>query len=148
MQKFIMSALILASCAAQADDTVVARLHSARTLRCTMNWSMATSFIPDGERNTQTSEKLDARYTFDNIDLKKGTARMIGDAFSHDVTVRWESNALWLTSKTPFGMELMMVFPQYARNTNDFIFVNASFNKEPTAPIFATQTYGLCSILQ
>jgi hypothetical protein len=80
MKRMILMALLLAcSTVAGAADDPVARLRSAHSLHCTFTANTVTKVINGHRTVEQNYDKGSA--TFDNIDLAKGTARVITQDF-------------------------------------------------------------------
>jgi hypothetical protein len=53
MKRIIVLALFLACATSHAEDNIVARLHRARSLSCTLTWNYSTMF-KDGKREATT----------------------------------------------------------------------------------------------
>jgi len=141
--------IALVASAAHGSDPV-ARLHAARSLHCTYT-STANTWVRNGHRTVeQIPEKGSA--TYDNIDLKKGTARIIADGpwgGAGDITVWMERafGALWMLERAPTGNVIITtVFPMYAEGTDEFI-VLESRQSITGAIILGQQTYGTCRVL-
>ena len=114
---------------AQAPATVAADptalLRQARSLRCTYTANALTAFMPEGRRITTEHDQMVVVY--DNIDTKRGTARVIYEKGVYgggagDLTARWQANALWLIETAPNGnLILTSIFPRFAEGTTDFL---------------------------
>lgn len=127
---FIACSSLAWSVAAEQIDDARARLHAARSLRCIYTADQWTRWT-NGERSFPTA-KIDpqapsSNVVYDNINVAKGTARIIGNGGAGDVTVRADGlGGLWIFEKTGIGFTVMtMVFPVYAAGTKDFIVVES-----------------------
>lgn len=132
--------------AANADDDPVSRLRHARSLRCTFTSSVVT-WVRSGRRSIeQTNDKGSAQY--DNINVAKGTARIIANAGAGDLAVWVEgtSGSLWMLERAPSGNVIVTtVFPMYAEGTNELVALEARHSM--TGQIaFAEETYGTCKV--
>jgi len=113
---------------ALADDNPITRLQHVRSLRCTYDTETGIAFKPEGRRITTDHDIMVVLY--DNIDLGRGTARVIYEKGvapgAGDVGVRWNGNALWFTEIPPSNVAVSnaittTVFARYAEGTKDFI---------------------------
>jgi hypothetical protein len=147
----LVTTLIALACgAAQADDPR-ARLGAARSLRCTYTSEVAT-WVRNGRRTVeQTSER--SIVTYDNINLAKGTARIIADSpwggGAADLTVwteRW--GGLWMLERTPSGnIVATTVFPMYAEGTDEFVVLEARHSTTGVI-VLGQDTFGTCKVLE
>ena len=109
--------------ASGAEDPM-SQLRHAQSLRCTYTASALTSFRPDRKITTEHDQMI---VVYDNIDIERGTARVIYEkgvpgGGAGDLTARWQANALWLIETAPAGnLILTTIFPRYADGTRDFI---------------------------
>ncbi len=131
---------------ASADDWPVSRLHQAQSLRCTFTSSVVT-WVRSGRRSIgQTNDKGSAQY--DNINVAKGTARIIANAGAGDLAVWVEgtSGSLWMLERAPSGNVIVTtVFPMYAEGTNEFVALEARHSMTGQI-VFAEETYGTCRV--
>ena len=145
MPKITLLALLLACAAARAEDSIVARLHNARSLKCTLTLNYSTLFR-DGKWSSDSEQK---KYTFqiDNIDLLKGTAKYIDPEYAGNLSVRWGADSLSFTSlRFPGKTYVTTVLPQYAAGTEDF-FVIESRHINRGSFMSAGQSYGSCTVV-
>lgn len=146
----ILMLLLVCGAAADAADDPASRLKAARSLRCTFTSEVAT-WVRSGHRTIeQTKER--SIVTYDNIDLAKGTARIVAEGFgggAGDLTVWWEQwGSLWLVERTPSGnLVTTTVYPMYAEGTGEFV-VLESRQSTTGAIVLGEQTYGTCKPLQ
>jgi hypothetical protein len=151
MRRRTMAALCAALCfaavgpASSPPEDLAARLGHARGLHCTYT-SAVTTWVRQGHRTVdQTHEKVSAVY--DNINVDKGTARLIGNAGASDLVV-WldRSGSLWMLERTPGGNEVVTtVVPMYAEDTTEFIVLESRHSF--TGPIVTGETdYGTCKV--
>jgi hypothetical protein len=133
--------------ASGGTDDPVSRLKHARSLRCTFTSEVAT-WVRSGHRTVeQTTEKSTVSY--DNIDLAKGTARIIANDGASDLSVWWERfGSLWMLERTPSGnIVATTVFPMYAEGTNDFVVLEARHSITGAIAI-GQDTYGTCKLVE
>ena len=84
---------------------------------------------------------------YDDINLQRGTARVIGNAGASDLTVSWQANALWLFERTDFGNVVeTTVFPTYAEGTQDFVVIESRHSRLGSF-VLGEQSSGTCSVL-
>lgn len=148
MHKTTMLVLLLACGAVQAQTAmdIAVRLRGVHTLKCTVNWTYSTYF-KDGVRSLESNQKT-REWIFDNIDITKGTARIIASDGSDELSVRQDANSLQFTSESAFGnIFLTTVFPEYVRGTKDFVFVQ-SRHINGIFSMIGGQSYGFCSVIQ
>ncbi|MBV8405465.1 MAG: hypothetical protein JO203_14855 [Gammaproteobacteria bacterium] len=105
-----------------------------------------TTWVRQGHRTVdQTHEK--GSVVYDNIDVDKGTARVIGNAGAGDLVVWLDRlGSLWLLERTPGGNEVVTtVVPMYAEDTNEFVVLESRHTF--TGPIVTGETdYGTCKV--
>jgi len=87
---------------------------------------------------------------FDSIDLKKGTARLIGNVGAGDVITILTAESLTFIEKTASGnLNFTTVFPFYKNNTQEFLAVTSRHlvlpNREGVSP-FPSQHHGTCQV--
>jgi hypothetical protein len=130
----------------------VSRLRSAHTLRCHFTAEATTKWT--NGRRTIASENLSGQaraneITYDSIDLKRGTARAIGNAGAADVTVKVDRmGALWMVETVPMGyLVVTTIIPNYAADSTDFIIIESRHTWLPSAYALGTQGSGTCSVL-
>jgi hypothetical protein len=134
--------LLCATVASAADDPV-ARLRSARSLHCTYTSSVTTA-VRNGQHIVERHYDQGAT-TFEDIDLAKGTARIVTREFgggTGTVKVRWDhSGSLWLVEQSLSGNLISTtVFPVYAQGTHEFVVLES---RHSTAGTTATGVSGL-----
>lgn len=133
---------------AYASGDPAARLHSARSLHCTYTAQVAT-WVRSGQRTVeQTTEASTVSY--DNIDLTKGTARIIANGGASDLTVWMEqtSGSLWMLERTTSGnVVVTTVFPMYAGFTDEFVVLEARHSMVGVTAL-GQDTYGTCKVLE
>jgi hypothetical protein len=108
-------------------DDPLSRLQHVRSLRCTYENETTVGLSP-GRKVTEDHDVFTVVY--DNIDLKRGTARAIYvkgiSPGAGDVSVRWIGNALWFTevpqsSASVSNAAMTTVFARYAQGTENFL---------------------------
>jgi len=127
-----------------AEDPA-ARLHQARGLHCTFT-SAITVWVRNGHRTVdQTHDKSSAVY--ENINIDKGTARVIGNAGANDLVIWFDrSGSLWMLERSPGGQEVVTtVVPMYAEDTNELVVLETRHTF--TGPVVTGETdYGTCKV--
>jgi hypothetical protein len=150
MRTRAMAALCAALCFASVGannppEDLAARLRHARGLHCTFTSAVRT-WVRQGHRTVdQTHDKSSVVY--DNINLDKGTARVIGNAGAVDLIVWLDRlGSLWMLERTPAGNEVVTtVVPMYAEDTNEFVVLES--RHAFTGPIVTGETdYGTCKV--
>jgi hypothetical protein len=135
---------------AHADDDRVLRLRSVKSLLCTFTAHSDTTF-ENGHRKIESaaSNGLDlAPVTYDNIDVARGTARIITNNGAADLTAKWQADALWLIETTPAGNVIVTtIFPKYAEGTHDFI-VLESRHSSIGRFVLGEESSGSCRVLE
>jgi hypothetical protein len=129
---------------ASAADNAASRLRNARSLRCTFSSSVDT-WVRTGHRVIeQTQDKGTAVY--DNIDIARGTARIVANAGAADIVVWLDSiwGSLWMLERTPSGnMVVTTVFPMYAEGTDEFVVLEARHSITGQI-VLGQDSYGTC----
>jgi hypothetical protein len=149
MKKLIFLAMLLASSArSTSSDDAASRLRAARSFRCNFT-STVTTWVRSGHRTTeQISDKGSAVY--DNIDVAKGTARIVANNGASDVVVWVErtSGSLWLRERTPSGNEIVTtIFPMYAEGTEAFVVLEARHSMVGQI-VLGQDSFGTCIVLE
>jgi hypothetical protein len=133
----------------RADDAVL-RLHSAKSLRCTFTAHADTTY-ENGDRKIESgaSNGLDLEpVTYDNINVEKGSGRIVASDGASDLAALWQADALWFIEKTPIGnLIITTVFPKYAEGTHDFI-VLESRHSSVGRFVLGEQSSGTCHVLE
>jgi hypothetical protein len=126
----------------------VSRLHGARSLRCSFTSNVDT-LVKSGHRSVeQHNDKAVAVY--DNINMDKGTARIVVNSDAADIVVWAErmSGSLWMLERTPSGNEVVTtVFPMYAEGTDELVILEARHSMVGQI-VLAEDTFGTCKILE
>jgi hypothetical protein len=95
----------------------------------------------------QTNDKGSAQY--DNINVSKGTARIISNGGASDIAVwRDAQNDLWMLERTPSGNEVVTtVFPLYAEGTDRFVVLESRHSLAISGQIAIGETaFGSCRV--
>jgi hypothetical protein len=133
---------------ASADDDPVSRLRHARSLRCTYQSEVGT-WVRSGRRTVE-EDKDNGVATYDDINLTKGTARIIANVGSADLAA-WldRQGSLWLVERTPHGYEVVTtVFPMYAEGSHEEFVVLESRHTLSGSIALADTSYGTCKVWQ
>ena len=133
--------------AADSPGDPVTRLHSARSLRCTYT-AEVTTWVRSGQRTVEQTTESDT-VSYDNIDVAKGTARIIAKGGASDLTV-WTDHAsgsLWMLERTPSGnVVVTTVFPMYVAFNDEFVALEARHSMSGAIAL-GQDTYGTCKVL-
>jgi hypothetical protein len=140
--------LVLVAGTAGAAEDLAARLRAVRSLRCTFTDDV-TTWVRSGRRTVeQSAEKGIA--TYDNINLAKGTARIVTSGGAGGLAVWMEPTfgSLWMSERTPSGNTVITtVFPMYAEGTKDFVVLEAR-HSITGAIVLGEESYGTCTVLE
>jgi len=102
-------------------------------------------------RQTVEQDPDNGSVTYDNIDIAKGTARIIANLGAGDLAA-WidRQGSLWLIERTPVGYEVVTtVFPMYAEGTSEFVMVESPHTLGIGGNIAVGSTaYGTCKVWQ
>jgi hypothetical protein len=131
--------------ASGAEDPRTRLLH-ARSLRCTFTSSVTTS-VKNGHRAIEQDASKDTA-TYDNIDLAKHSARVIGSAKAVDIEVWMDRDwgRLWMLARSPAGsIVITTVFPVYAEGTDQFVVLEADHYMIGTT-VAGIESYGTCRV--
>lgn len=134
--------------AASAPGDPAGRLRHARSLRCTYQSSVGT-WVRSGHRTIE-EDKDRGVATYDDIDITKGTARIVANAGAADLTAWFDrQGSLWLVERTPLGYEVVTtVFPMYAEGSHDEFVVLESRHTLTGSIALASTSYGVCKVWQ
>ena len=148
MKKWLFALLLTCGTAASSAGDPMSRLHGARSMRCTFTSNVDT-LVKSGHRSVeQHNDKAVAVY--DNINIDKGTARIVANSGAADIVVWAEriSGSLWMLERTPSGNEVVTtVFPMYAEGTDEFVILEARHSMVGQT-VLAEDTFGTCKILE
>jgi hypothetical protein len=132
--------------AASTAEDPVSRLRHARSLRCTFTSEVAT-FVRSGHRTVEQTTVKDTA-TYDNIDVAKGTARIVANGGAADLAVSVERTwgGLWMLERAPSGnLIVTTVFPLYAEGTDEFVVLEARHSMVGVVAL-GQDTYGTCKV--
>jgi hypothetical protein len=149
--KVLLSMLVVlfgwGTAASGADDPRI-RLRAARSLRCSFTSSVET-WVRNGHRVIEQNNDKSAA-TYDNIDIVKGTARIVASTGAADIVVWMERTwgSLWMRELSPSGNEIVTtVFPRYAEGTHEFVVLEARQSVAGEI-VLGQDSYGTCKILE
>ena len=141
---FLMHLLLTSHFALAEDDIVFKKLISTRSLKCEFGPGLSASW-----KNGQLKLKNDdfnVTIFFDSIDMNKGKARMIANQGSADVMVIPGPLSINFFEETGSGnMIFTSVFPNYSKDTEDFISVTSRHVNLPGGPL-PSQYHGTCKV--
>lgn len=132
--------LIVLSAEVKAQD--VARHRATKTFRCVFTASASANM--DGDAPKLTTGKDDLELVFDQIDLKKGTARLIGNVGAEDVSVIAGSERITLLEQTGSGNLQVTVIYISQRSDDQFKAVHSRHTALPGGLPIPSQSYGTC----
>lgn len=91
------------------DAAVMEQLVQARSLKCTFQWFASADWTAD-QPKLRTAEQ-DFGFHIDGIDLKAGTARLVGNAGAADLaTIRGDSTVTFIEQVPSGAINLTSVF--------------------------------------
>lgn len=93
-----------------------------------------------------TDSSLDTSVTFDNIDLSKGTARLITDSGAWNIKANASLESVYFIAETPLGMAFTSVFSLRDKDGR-FISVT-SRHSDIRLELILSQHYGSCKVLE
>lgn len=138
---------------AYSEDNPIERLLRAKSLRCVLNEGYS-GIWEDGnykiEKGKFSASEKDSTSFYDSINIKAGTARIIGNQGASDVIVLTTPICLTFIEKTPAGsLMIMTVFAYYKRGTNEFVCVYSrhfgAMSQTKLGPM-PSQWHGTCKI--
>lgn len=116
-----------------------------QSFRCNFSDGFSTNWDsgkPSSVRDGRMSEMV-----FDQLDTKKGSGRMIGNAGAETVQVLKGDGSLHIAERTPTGnMNFTTIFYANPKNTNEFPVVHSRHINLLNAPL-TSQFVGLCKKL-
>ncbi|MHB1095634.1 MAG: hypothetical protein ACYC3F_05635 [Gemmatimonadaceae bacterium] len=136
----VLMGLVLSSAIGNAQD--VARLRATKTFRCTFAASASANM--DGDVPKLTTRVDHFELVFDQIDLERGTARLIGNVGAEDVTVIGGSERLSLLEHTGSGNLQVTVIYMAQRSDGQFKAVHSRHTALLGGLPLPSQTYGSC----
>lgn len=148
----LLAAVVFLSRAhAQQADDAYERLVSATSLRCELTKGTQASWDSGDLTLAQSDSGASGEVTFDSINHKRGTARLIANAGATDVKVMASSTGLTFVEKTDVGnWNFTTVFAHYdAPGSRRFVVVESRHTTLSTliGP-FPSQYYGSCVVLE
>jgi hypothetical protein len=67
-----------------------------------------------------------APVTYDNINLQRGTTRIIASTGASDLSASWRSNSIWLVEKAPAGnLILTTIFAAHLKGSQEFVVIES-----------------------
>jgi len=130
-------------------DTLYKKLLEAKSLKfiskksCTAEWKNGK---PELTVDNEVTEKEFPYLIFDSIDLKKGTARLIGNQGASDVKVIATLAGLTFIEQTDLGsVNITTVFASCIEGTEEYIAVHSRHIDLGILPLLS-QIHGICEI--
>ena len=132
---------IIASLASLAlGDDAAPRLRAARSLKCQFGPGTATQWSSSEPKTS--AARFDESVTFDAIDLKRGTVRIIGNTGARDGRVSYSSVGMTISETAPAVVDVTTIFPIYDKSGN-FVAVDTRHVNISGAAI-VEQYFGTC----
>lgn len=142
---FLMFLIVIFCGQAWANENTYKELLSAKSLKCT--FGPGTFGDWDGGEFTLVRDIYGQSVNYDAIDLKKGTARVIGPTGASDLVVTYGTYGLTFTESFVTGIAITTVFPEYKKGTKDFIAVLSRHVGVIGSPL-PSQYHGTCVVMQ
>jgi len=146
MKKLVFIALfaILSCSGAYAADEVFERLMNTKCFKCEFGPGASASW--DGPRVKVELDAFNNTLIYDSIDVRAGTARIIGNQGSADVLVLQTPQGLTFIETTAMGnITITTIFPEYLKDGSDFIVVQSRHMNLPSGPL-PSQYHGTCKV--
>ena len=147
MLRFLLSIIILHSIAnpIYAKDEVFEKLVNAKSLKCIMGPGVTTEW-KKGKIKTEPAE-FGATLHFDSIDLKKRTARLIGNQSATDVTAFVTATGITFIELIASGnISVTTVYFEYSDKSSMQYKVVQSRHLSLLVEALPSQYYGSCKI--
>lgn len=128
---------------AVSSDPAVA-LKSARSLKCHFERGFATHW--EGNQSKTAPGTFNVDVVFDNIDYRRGTARVIGNLGAANATISSSPVGLSIIEVEPGVTDLTTVFAAYNKS-GDFLAVDTRHANVAQFPM-AEQFFGACKLWQ
>ena len=140
----LLCAVLLVATPSYADERL-ARLHSAKTLRCAFSIrSSADSRRGDLKPSIEASSMV---FVFDSIDLQESSARAVGNqGSSNEIALRTPSGITFI-EKTNTGNHVFTTVFSGSGNTSLAFHAVTSRHMEMMGVVVISQWYGACEIL-
>ena len=116
-----------------------------QSFRCNFSDGLITNW-ESGKQTSKREGKM-TELVFDQLDVKKGTGRMIGNSGSENVQVISGDGSVHIVERTPSGnMTITTVYTTPQKNPNEFPVVHSRHMNLMSGP-FPSQYVGLCKKL-
>jgi hypothetical protein len=133
-----------ASTIAYGQNDSMSQLRTARSLKCRFGEGISTVWT--GGQPKTSNARFEQDVHFDAIDLKKQTARLIGNAGSNDVEALQTEIGVSFIETAPSVVDVTTVFGVYGKD-RDFLAVDTR-HVTFLGTSMAEQYYGSCRIWQ
>lgn len=141
----LMAVLFVGNNLAYSQQEPWERLMSARSLKCSWGIGVISKWTESGPTVEEIEWGESGDMYFDSIDIKKETARVIGNNGAGDLQVIFTPQGLSLFEKTKTGnLMITTVFSEYAPNGQNFMAVH-SRHINLLGP-FSSQYQGTCQV--
>ena len=143
--------LLLSISYAISEDSPFQQLLKAKTIRCYLDRGATADWIKGklDIKISKCSESKEASYlTFDLIDIKNQSARLVANVGAEDVQVMLTPEGMTFVEYTPSGnINITTIFPYTLKSSGEFVFVQSRHIKLLGQPL-PQQYYGTCKILE
>jgi hypothetical protein len=127
------------------DSSSVRALTEARSLKCSFPWYASTDW--DGDQPTiKSANQPDFGFQIDGIDLRKGSARIIGNKGANDITASQGMGSVSFIERVPVGN--LNVTTVYAWRDRMGRFKAVHSRHTAIGGPSPSQNYGYCQIWQ
>jgi hypothetical protein len=130
---------------AWASDAAHEQLLRAKSLKCTFG----PGTVADWEKGKPKleSDNFGKAVNYDAIDLKNGSARVIGSSGASDLAVTAGAYGLTFIERFIGGISITTVFSDYKKGSREFVAV-LSRHVGVMGPPIPSQYHGTCIVLQ
>jgi hypothetical protein len=119
----------------------------SQSFRCNFSEGLNTNF-DSGRPSTKKSNDI-GELVFDQLDPKKGTGRIVGNAGAGDVVVYNGNNSIHILEPTPSGnMNITTIFNPTKNSSGNFPVVHSRHINLPGSGPLPSQYVGLCKSLK
>ncbi len=143
--RWLVLATSILAVARPAVSQDASRLHSAKTFRCEFAVGVSTRMNGDKPLPKLNKDKLEL--VFDQLDMEKGTGRLIGNIGGADVTVLSSVEALSIIERTMSGSLQVTVIYLSQLPDGTFKAVHSRHTTMLGGVPMPSQFYGTCQAL-
>lgn len=144
LRTIVMMVLALFAAQARTDGDPASQLRNARSLKCHFGSGTATQWT--GSKPKVSNAQNDQDVQFDSINLKNGTARLIGNVGAADIKALPTQIGISFIESTPAVFDTTTVLAVIGED-KEFLAVDSRHVLLLGTPL-AEQYFGTCRILQ